>query len=312
MERVIIDCDPGIDDSLAIMLALNSPELEVVGITIVAGNSPVEMGFSNAKKVLDFMGRLDVPVYAGADRPMKREYINALDTHGEDGLGESFLPEVPGQVVPEKTAVDYMRETLNSGDVSIIALGPLTNIAELARVDEEAFSKCKRIVSMGGNFRSHGNCSPVAEYNYWEDPDAAKFVFEKLYQHEREIEMVGLDVTREIVLTPERLEEMKFANPRVGDFVEKITKFYFKFHWEWEHIRGCVINDPLAVAQFIEPDILKGFDAYTDVETGGISIGQTVVDSMNFYRKRANARIFTEVDKERFWEMFLTRILGIN
>ena len=312
MERVIIDCDPGIDDSLAIMLALNSPELEVVGITIVAGNSPVEMGFSNAKKVLDFMGRLDVPVYAGADRPMKREYINALDTHGEDGLGESFLPEVPGQVIPEKTAVDYMRETLNSGDVSIIALGPLTNIAELARVDEEAFSKCKRIVSMGGNFRSHGNCSPVAEYNYWEDPDAAKFVFEKLYQHEREIEMVGLDVTREIVLTPERLEEMKFANPRVGDFVEKITKFYFKFHWEWEHIRGCVINDPLAVAQFIEPDILKGFDAYTDVETGGISIGQTVVDSMNFYRKRANARIFTEVDKERFWEMFLTRILGIN
>lgn len=312
MERVIIDCDPGIDDSLAIMLALNSPELEVVGITIVAGNSPVEMGFSNAKKVLDFMGRLDVPVYAGADRPMKREYINALDTHGEDGLGESFLPEVEDQVIPEKTAVDYMRETLNSGDVSIIALGPLTNIAELARVDEEAFSKCKRIVSMGGNFRSHGNCSPVAEYNYWEDPDAAKFVFEKLYQHEREIEMVGLDVTREIVLTPERLEEMKLANPRVGDFVEKITKFYFKFHWEWEHIRGCVINDPLAVAQFIEPDILKGFDAYTDVETGGISIGQTVVDSMNFYRKRANARIFTEVDKERFWEMFLTRILGIN
>ncbi len=280
MERVIIDCDPGIDDSLAIMLALNSPELEVVGITIVAGNSPVEMGFSNAKKVLDFMGRLDVPVYAGADRPMKREYINALDTHGEDGLGESFLPEVEDQVIPEKTAVDYMRETLNSGDVSIIALGPLTNIAELARVDEEAFSKCKRIVSMGGNFRSHGNCSPVAEYNYWEDPDAAKFVFEKLYQHEREIEMVGLDVTREIVLTPERLEEMKLANPRVGDFVEKITKFYFKFHWEWEHIRGCVINDPLAVAQFIEPDILKGFDAYTDVD--------------------------------RFWEMFLTRILGIN
>ena len=312
MERVIIDCDPGIDDSLAIMLALNSPELEVVGITIVAGNSPVEMGFSNAKKVLDFMGRLDVPVYAGADRPMKREYINALDTHGEDGLGESFLPEVEDQVIPEKTAVDYMRETLNSGDVSIIALGPLTNIAELARVDEEAFSKCKRIVSMGGNFRSHGNCSPVAEYNYWEDPDAAKFVFEKLYQHEREIEMVGLDVTREIVLTPERLEEMKLANPRVGDFVEKITKFYFKFHWEWEHIRGCVINDPLAVAQFIEPDILKGFDAYTDVETGGISIGQTVVDSMNFYRKRANARIFTEVDRDRFWEMFLTRILGIN
>lgn len=312
MERVIIDCDPGIDDSLAIMLALNSPELEVVGITIVAGNSPVEMGFSNAKKVLDFMGRLDVPVYAGADRPMKREYINALDTHGEDGLGESFLPEIENQPVPKKTAIEFLSETLNEGDVSIIALGPLTNLAKLIEYDKKAFLKCKRLVSMGGNFRSHGNCSPVAEYNYWEDPDSAQIVFDTLYQHERMIEMVGLDVTREIVLTPEILEDMKKSNPKVGDFVEKITKFYFKFHWEWEHIRGCVINDPLAVMQFIRPDLLDGFKAFTDVETGGISIGQTVVDSMEFYRKKPNAFIFTKVNKELFWDIFLERILGIS
>ena len=124
--------------------------------------------------------------------------------------------------------------------------------------------------------------------------------------------MVGLDVTRPIVLTPQILEDMKKDNPVVGDFVEKITNFYFKFHWEWEHIRGCVINDPLAVAHFIRPDILAGIDAFTEVETGGISMGQTVVDSMGFYRKESNARIYTDVDTAAFWDLFLPRILGIR
>ncbi|WP_029231814.1 nucleoside hydrolase [Butyrivibrio sp. VCB2006] len=312
MNKVIIDCDPGIDDSLAIMLALNSPEIEVVGITIVAGNSPVELGFKNAKKVLSFLNRLDVPVYAGADRPRVRDYVNALDTHGEDGLGESFLPDIEGQEIPEKSAVSFMRETLKTGDVSVIALGPLTNLARLIDEDLDAFLSIKRLVSMGGNFRSHGNCSPVAEYNYWEDPDSARLVFDTLYEHQGRIEMVGLDVTREIVLTPDILQEMKRVNPKVGDFVEKITWFYFKFHWEWEHIRGCVINDPLAVAQFLNPAILNGFEAFTQVETGGISLGQTVVDSMGFYRKESNAIIYTDVDKTTFWEMFLTRILEIE
>lgn len=312
MKKIIIDCDPGIDDSLAIMLALNSPEVEVVGITIVAGNSPVTMGFQNAKKILSFLGRLDVPVFVGADRPRVREYVNALDTHGEDGLGESFLPEVPGQEIPDKTAVSFLRETLKEGGISVVALGPLTNLARLIDEDLEAFLSIERLVSMGGNFRSHGNCSPVAEYNYWEDPDSAKVVFDTLYEHHGRIEMVGLDVTREIVLTPEILDQMKKVNSITGDFVEKITDFYFKFHWEWEHIRGCVINDPLAVAQFINPDILTGIEAFTEVETSGISMGQTVVDSMGFYRKESNAQIFTRVDKKTFWEMFLTRILGIT
>ena len=312
MKKIIIDCDPGIDDSLAIMLALNSPEVEVVGITIVAGNSPVTMGFQNAKKILSFLGRLDVPVFVGADRPRVREYVNALDTHGEDGLGESFLPEVPGQEIPDKTAVSFLRETLKEGGVSVVALGPLTNLARLIDEDLEAFLSIERLVSMGGNFRSHGNCSPVAEYNYWEDPDSAKVVFDTLYEHHGRIEMVGLDVTREIVLTPEILDQMKKVNSVTGDFIEKITGFYFKFHWEWEHIRGCVINDPLAVAQFINPDILTGIEAFTEVETSGISMGQTVVDSMGFYRKESNALVFTQVDKNAFWEMFVTRILGIT
>lgn len=359
--KVILDCDPGIDDSLAIMLALASPELDVRGITIVAGNAPLEMGYGNARKVLHFLGREDVPVYLGADRPLKRAYVSALDTHGADGLGESFLPDVPVTLAPEKSAVEFMREELHAGGCSVIALGPLTNLAELIRVDRAAFLAVDELVSMGGNYRSHGNCSPVAEYNYWEDPDSARVVYQALEDYNaalslpnielrslpvsaqascgvsddvgiapdtaslpnpsvdigrseekrpKLIRMVGLDATRKIVLTPTLLEYMERLHPEVGGFVRKITKFYFDFHWAWEGIIGCVINDPLAVAAFLNPTITTGFAAYTDIETGGISLGQSVVDVASFYQKPANAEIMTEVDVMKFWRLFLPRLVG--
>ena len=309
-KKVIIDCDPGIDDALAIMLALASPELEVLGITVTAGNAPLEMGAGNAGKVLAFCGRLDIPVYMGADKPLEKPYVSALDTHGADGLGESFLAVPKGFCVQEKPAVDFLAQTLVKGGISVIALGPLTNLARLVRKDKQAFGKIERLVSMGGNFRSHGNCSPVAEYNYWEDPDAAALVFETLSGLGGRIEMVGLDVTRKIVLTPTMLSYIGRLNPETGEFIRKITKFYMDFHWEWEHLVGCVINDPLAVAQFLDPGILSGFDAYTDVQTDGIARGETVVDSMRFYRRPANARIYTRADIRRFWHLFLSRILN--
>ncbi len=309
--KVIIDCDPGIDDSLAIMLALASPELEVVGLTIVAGNSPVEMGRQNARKVLNFLNRLDVPVCVGADRPIKRDYVNALDTHGEDGLGESFLPDVPEDPNEvRETAVDFLARNLRAGDCSVIALGPMTNLAYLAQQAPDAFDAMEDLISMGGSFRSHGNCSPVAEYNYWEDPDSARIVYDEMAKRGKKVRMVGLDVTRKIVLTPTIRDFMERMNPEVGAFVRKITKFYFDFHWEWEHIIGCVINDPLAVAIFLNPDLAEGFESFTDVETQGISMGQTVVDSMGFYRKEANSLIYTDVDVNAFWTMFLSRLLG--
>ena len=235
--KVIIDCDPGIDDSLAIMLALKSPEIEVIGITIVCGNSPVEMGAGNAKKVLKQMNRLDVPVYIGESKPLKREYVNALDTHGEDGLGESFLPEVEGWQ-QEMGAVDFMADILKREKVSVIALGPMTNFATLIQKDREAFGRIEKLVSMGGTFKSHGNCSPVAEYNYWCDPDAAALVYATTHEIGKKIHMIGLDVTRKIVLTPTLLEYICRLNKETGEFIKKITKFYFDFHWEWEHIIG--------------------------------------------------------------------------
>lgn len=309
--KVIIDCDPGIDDSLAIMLALKSEEIEVIGITIVCGNSPVEMGFENAKKVLKQMNRMDVPIFVGESKPLRRDYVNALDTHGADGLGESFLPEVAGYE-QEMGAVDFLASALKREKVSVIALGPMTNLATLIKKDVEAFDNIGELVSMGGSFKSHGNCSPVAEYNYWCDPDAAAFVYETMYQKGKQIHMIGLDVTRRIVLTPTLLEYICRLNKETGDFIKKITKFYFDFHWEWEHIIGCVINDPLAVAYFIDRSICQGYDSFVQIETEGISMGQSVVDAMNFYRKEANAKVLTEVDEYRFFRLFLSRLLDIE
>lgn len=313
VQKVVIDCDPGIDDSLALMLALSMEEIQVEAITIVCGNSPVDMGFSNAKKILKYMGRLDIPIYVGADRPLKREYVNALDTHGADGLGESFLPEVPGYE-NSMTAQEFLKKRFAPGQggepCSVIALGPMTNLARLLSDCPEAILSMDRIVSMGGSFKSHGNCSPVAEYNYWADPDAAAFVYEMADLYGKRIEMVGLDVTRQIVLTPDLLSYLKRLDPEQGSFVEAITKFYFDFHWKWEHLIGCVINDPLAVACFADSGLCRGFEAYTAVETEGISRGQTVVDSMGFYRKAPNALILTETDPERFFRLFYSRLLS--
>lgn len=305
--KVIIDCDPGIDDSLALMLALSSEELEVLGITTVCGNVPVDIGAENTLKVLRIMNRLDIPVYIGEETPLVREYISAQDTHGMDGLGETNYPKV-NCLSPKKGAVDFIIDTLtNNKDVSIIALGPLTNIARAINKCKDAFYNLDEFITMGGSFRSHGNCSPVAEYNYWCDPHAAKIVYENL---PRIIHMVGLDVTRQIVLTPNIIEYIQTLNSYKGQFIRDITRFYLDFHWKYERIIGCVINDPLAVAYFIDRDLCSGFSAFTTVETEGISIGQTIVDSMNFWKKKHNSYVLTEVDHIRFMNMFLSRIFN--
>lgn len=303
--KVIIDCDPGIDDSLAIMLALSCEEIDVIALTIVAGNSPIELGFENAKRVLSHMNRLDIPIYIGKDKPLKKDFINALDTHGKDGLGESFLPSIEGYH-QDQSAITCLKE---NKDYDLLALGPLTNIASWIQEDPDALKNVNTIVSMGGTFKSHGNCSPVAEYNYWEDPEAAKIVYEHCTKLNKIIHMVGLDVTRKIVLTPNLIEYIKRLDHYHGDFIQRITKFYMDFHWEWEHIIGCVINDPLALAYLVDPSLCSGFDAYTDIETDGISRGQSVVDEYNFYNKKANAHILTNVDPHRFFHFFFSKLI---
>lgn len=303
--KVIIDCDPGIDDSLAIMLALNSEELEVLGITIVSGNVHGEKGANNALKILKKLDRLDVNVYMGEVNPIKRELITAEDTHGEDGLGETFLEEVT-EVSYKEGAVDFIIDSLKSKeDVSIIALGPLTNIAKAIDKDKKAMKSLKELVLMGGTFKSHGNCSQVAEFNFWVDPHAAEKVFNEL---NRSITMVGLDVTREVVLTPNYIEMIKQFNEPLGNLIVDITRFYVDFHWMQERTLGCVINDPLAVAYFIDRSLCTGEEYYVDIVTEGKAIGMSLVDEGNFYKKEPNCLVLREVDSKKFMRMFLSRL----
>ncbi|MDK0871458.1 nucleoside hydrolase [Clostridium perfringens] len=303
--KVIIDCDPGIDDALAIILALKSKEIEVVGITTVSGNVESLQGAKNALKVLKLLGRLDIPVYLGESKPIKRELVTAQDTHGEDGLGETFLEEVSSEYIREN-GVDFILNTLkNQENVSIIALGPLTNLYRAIEKDSETFHRVKEIVSMGGAYKSHGNCSPVAEFNYWVDPHGAR---EFLKKFNGEFTMVGLDVTREIVLTPNLREMIHQFKDEIGDFIYDITRFYVDFHWEQERTLGCVINDPLAVEYFINRELCEGFKAYVDIACEDISMGQSVVDVADFYKRRKNVFVLDKVNSKEFMLSFLNKI----
>lgn len=303
--KVIIDCDPGIDDALAIILALKSKEIEVIGITTVSGNVESLQGAKNALKVLKLLGRLDIPVYLGESKPIKRELVTAQDTHGEDGLGETFLEEVSSEYIREN-GVDFILNTLkNQENVSIIALGPLTNLCRAIEKDSETFHRVKEIVSMGGAYKSHGNCSPVAEFNYWVDPHGAR---EFLKKFNGEFTIVGLDVTREIVLTPNLREMIHQFKDEIGDFIYDITRFYVDFHWEQERTLGCVINDPLAVEYFINRELCNGFKAYVDIACEDISIGQSVVDVADFYKKRKNVFVLDKVNSKEFMISFLNKI----
>lgn len=303
--KVIIDCDPGIDDALAIILALKSKEIEVVGITTVSGNVESLQGAKNALKVLKLLGRLDIPVYLGEGKPVKRELVTAQDTHGEDGLGETFLEEVSSEYIREN-GVDFILNTLkNEENVSIIALGPLTNLCRAIEKDSETFHRVKEIVSMGGAYKSHGNCSPVAEFNYWVDPHGAR---EFLKKFNGEFTMVGLDVTREIVLTPNLREMIHQFKDEIGDFIYDITRFYVDFHWEQERTLGCVINDPLAVEYFINRELCEGFKAYVDIACEDISMGQSVVDVADFYKRRKNVFVLDKVNSKEFMVSFLNKI----
>ncbi|EDT72831.1 nucleoside hydrolase [Clostridium perfringens] len=303
--KVIIDCDPGIDDALAIILALKSKEIEVIGITTVSGNVESLQGAKNALKVLKLLGRLDIPVYLGESKPVKRELVTAQDTHGEDGLGETFLEEVSSEYIREN-GVDFILNTLkNDENVSIIALGPLTNLCRAIEKDSESFHRVKEIVSMGGAYKSHGNCSPVAEFNYWVDPHGAR---EFLKKFNGEFTMVGLDVTREIVLTPNLREMIHQFKDEIGDFIYDITRFYVDFHWEQERTLGCVINDPLAVEYFINRELCEGFKAYVDIACEDISMGQSVVDVADFYKRRKNVFVLDKVNSKEFMISFLNKI----
>ena len=300
-KKIIIDCDPGIDDVLAISFALNCGHYDILGITTVSGNVEATLGYQNVLKVLEFE-KVTVPIYMGAEVPLKRELVTAKETHGMDGLGESNLPF--NYMAPEKeAAVDFILESIKQDKtIKIFALGPLTNIAKAIEKDPQAFEGVE-IISMGGAFRSHGNCSPVAEFNYWVDPDAADYV---LKHYPGKLKMMPLDATRKFVLTPNNISYLTHLDPERAEFIRTITNFYMDFHFEYENIIGSVINDPLTFIADLRPDIFKTEEYFCEVQLDGYAMGQLIVDEYQFYKKEANAILYVDIDETVAKKEFLS------
>ena len=301
MKKIIIDADPGIDDSIAIILANNVVEYEILGISLVSGNVHVEKGKKNILRISKFLDR-DFKIYMGSSSPLSKEFINAEDTHGEDGLGETYL-DYEGKD-SDGDAINFLVEEARKGDLIIFALGPLTNIARALKRDRAAF-KDIRIIIMGGNFKSHGNMSPVAEFNFYVDPDAADYVIKNA---PNKVEIMPLDVTRKFVLTPSILSYMKRLNPEVGNFVEKITNFYVDFHWEYEKIIGSVINDPLTIILERKQELFKGRAFNAECITDGPARGMLMVDEMDFLKREKNIILYEDLDVFEVWKYFLEEI----
>lgn len=304
-KKVIIDCDPGIDDALALMLAAVSPELDILGITIVSGNTRARQCAQNALQVLVLMGRRDIPVYLGAERPLKREPLDAEDTHGADGLGGCARP-LTAQAGFQEGAVQFILSQLSCQEaVDVIAIGPLTNIAHCLQKDPAATRRMASLTVMGGTYRSPGNCSSVAEFNFWADPHAAEIVFHEL---QRPITMVGLDVTRQVVFTPNYIELVRQIGGEVADFLVAMLQCYSDFHWQAEKILGSIVNDPLAVAWYLDHSLCSGVEAQVDIITEGKAIGMSIVDESCKLNHKSNHLVLTRVDTQRFFCFLLTRL----
>ena len=301
MKKIIIDADPGIDDSLAIILANNLEEYEILGISLVSGNVHIEKGRKNILRLSKFLNR-DFKIYMGSEAPLSKDFINAEDTHGEDGLGETYLDFDEKEV--DGDAIDFLINEARKGNLTIFALGPLTNIARALKKDRYAFLDT-RIIIMGGNFKSHGNMSPVAEFNFYVDPDAADYVIKNA---PRKVEIMPLDVTRKFVLTPSILSYIKRLNLDMGNFMEKITNFYMDFHWEYEKIIGSVINDPLTILLERRPDLFRGRSFNAECITDGPARGMLMVDEMDFMKREKNIILYEDLDLSLVWKYFIESI----
>src|SRR5262245_27910627 len=269
---VIIDCDPGHDDAMALLLALGSPELELVAVTTVAGNQTLEKVTANAIRVLDVAGVSDIPVAAGADRPLVHPARVASEVHGETGLDGPVLSD-PSREPEPIHAVELMAREWRARPLTLVPIGPLTNIALLLALHPELASRIERIVLMGGAI-AEGNVTPAAEFNIWCDAEAAHRVFSSGV----DVTMVGLDVTHRARLGPDRAEGLR-ASGRAGAFVADLHAFYSRFHAQIYGDPSTPVHDAVAVASLIRPALLRIERFHTEVETSlGLCRGRTVVD----------------------------------
>ena len=304
---IIIDTDPGQDDAVAMLMALASPELDVLGITTVAGNVPQPLVTENALKMCELAGRPDVPVYAGAEGPLQRALVTAEYVHGQSGIDGAGLPTP--QISARKTrAVDFIIETcLAAGDASITIcpVGPLTNIAHAVRAEPRIVPRIREIALMGGGFFAGGNTTPVAEFNIYVDPDAADIVFSA----GAPVTMFPLDVTHQALALPAHLEAMWRIGTPVGDAVAGMLDFFGDYDIEKYGMPGAPLHDPCVIAYLLEPELFSGRPCHVAVETRSeLTVGQTVVDWWRLTDKPANALVMHAVDGERFMALVIDRI----
>lgn len=305
-KRIILDTDPGIDDALAILLALAEPQVELEALTITYGNCSVDQGVQNALSVLELASAPQIPVSKGADRPLVQPLLLAPETHGNTGLGYAQLS--PPNLEPDPTpAINLLIEkTMNHpGEVTIIAIGPLTNLALAIRIEPRLIQTVKEVIIMGGAIHHDGNVTPLAEFNTYCDPHAAKIIFHSGMP----ITLVPLDVTYRVVFTPEDRNRLLEIESPLTHFIAESTRFYMEFHGEYQQINGCVINDPLALAISYMPELVDLQELYVDVDiSGGVSMGKTYADFYNILGKEPNMQIAMEVQPRKFLDYFLDRM----
>ena len=300
--RVLIDTDPGVDDAVAILLALASPEIEVVGIVAVAGNVPLDKTALNARRLLSLANRHDIPVVAGCATPLSEPVHEDSVVHGHDGLGDLSWDE-PDVALDARDGIDFIAELIHEGPLTIVAIGPLTNLAVLLQRYPGIESGVEHLVIMGGA-SFEGNVTPAAEFNIWVDPEAARQVFAASWR----ITLMPLDLTRQAYLTDDDLREFRSLGSQVGQRVADMLEPYAQFHDRWYGNRNVVMHDAMAVYELLDPKAIEKQGVSLAVETGGVhSRGATFVDRRRVHAE-SHVRVGVGVDNDRFRALLRERL----
>ncbi|MEM9104830.1 MAG: nucleoside hydrolase [Pseudomonadota bacterium] len=305
--KIIIDTDPGQDDAVAILLALASDRLDVLGITAVAGNVPLPLTEKNARKICELAGKPETRVFAGASAPLQRPLVTAEYVHGKTGIDGPELPE-PVMPLQSQYGVDFIVETLLSepaGEVTLCTLGPLTNIAQALRREPRIAERIEQIVMMGGGFFEGGNVTPAAEFNIYVDPEAAKMVFEAGIP----IVMIPLDVTHKVLTTRKRVAAIGALATPVSLAVVELLEFFERFDEEKYGIEGGPLHDPTVIAWLLQPDLFSGRYCNVEIETTSpLTDGMTVVDWWQVTDRPHNALVLRDVDADGFFDLLVDHL----
>ena len=303
MKKIILDCDPGQDDAVALVLAMAATnEIELLGVTTVAGNVPLNLTQRNARIMCEMCHRPDVKVYAGAEKPLEHELVTAEHVHGKSGLDGIEIYE-PTHPLEEKHAVDFIIETcLSMEDYSLILVptGPLTNIGLAIEREPGILSKINEIILMGGAFKEGGNITPSAEFNIYVDPEAAQIVL----RCGRPIVMMSLDVTHQVLTTGKRVDAIRNLDSSVGVQIASLIEFFERYDEEKYHLDGAPLHDPCTVAYLLKPELFKLKNVNVEIETGGsYTRGATVVDYWDVTDRKPNVQWAYHVDADGFFTL---------